>query len=549
MALEKLEYPATGTVTESWSPTRNPSYAGAVNEKDMGVAREISAGNKAYTYGSALWTYFIRRAYRSLTDKEKAELENFAGVVGGDEFKFTDHNGVPWKVRFEDFRRAFNPQRGDRWDLDFILRAEVKAAPSFSLIPSQFHRDLLFYAPLRASLDAFSRWDPTATFARATTATYRGSNGVLQTAASGAARHEYSAALAALGVLIEGQRTNLIVRNQEFENAAWTKRNVSPTADAIAGPDGVLNAEKYLETVDNSVHDAYQGPPLADNTVYTHWVMAKGGLGRDWIYIRFRRNDVTDVYAWFNITTGTIGTVQAGGAATIEALNGWYLSALTVNSLAGASQVDNFIAGIATGDGVTTYAGDVTKGMYFTGGSAEAGNFRSSLIPTVGASVTRNADVLTYPAQGHIAPQGTIFFVAEILGTIPGASNGLLYFDDGSSNNSIWLVSNSGNQPRGVIIAAGVTQVDIAVGAGADDFAPLVKKSLALTFQANDAHLYSSGVDRVSDASLTMPSGLTTIRIGRDASGLNGYCHLRDLCIFARVLTAAEILTLHNALI
>jgi len=135
MALEKLEYPATGTVTESWLPTRNPSYAGAPRRKNYRMAADESAGNQLYAYGSVLWTYLLTRQYGSLSDAEWSSLENFADMVGANYFKFTDPNGVPWKVKFADFERPSLPVRGDRWDADFTLRAELKPHPSPRAIP------------------------------------------------------------------------------------------------------------------------------------------------------------------------------------------------------------------------------------------------------------------------------------------------------------------------------------------------------------------------------------------------------------------------------
>jgi hypothetical protein len=41
-------------VTDSWLPTANPVFGDFVNGRDLGIAVEMSAGNKHYAYGSAL---------------------------------------------------------------------------------------------------------------------------------------------------------------------------------------------------------------------------------------------------------------------------------------------------------------------------------------------------------------------------------------------------------------------------------------------------------------------------------------------------------------
>jgi hypothetical protein len=63
---------------------------------------------------------------------------------------------------------------------------------------------------------------------RASTATYFDSNGVLQTAGSGVARsnaygYDTSGALKPIGLLLEAGATNLLLRSEEFDNAAWGK--------------------------------------------------------------------------------------------------------------------------------------------------------------------------------------------------------------------------------------------------------------------------------------------------------------------------------------
>jgi hypothetical protein len=70
--------------------------------------------------------------------------------------------------------------------------------------------------------------DPRITFTRASTATFTGSNGLLQTAAINAPRFDYNpTTLASLGLLIEEQRTNLILNS-----ATLSTQNVTVTAVA-----------------------------------------------------------------------------------------------------------------------------------------------------------------------------------------------------------------------------------------------------------------------------------------------------------------------------
>lgn len=84
------------------------------------------------------------------------------------------------------------------------------------------------------------------TFTRALAAYAPNSAGVLQLFASGAPR------ITDRGLLIEGARTNLCLRSQEFDNASWIKTaggaGTLPvvTADAATAPDGTLTADQIV---------------------------------------------------------------------------------------------------------------------------------------------------------------------------------------------------------------------------------------------------------------------------------------------------------------
>lgn len=74
--------------------------------------------------------------------------------------------------------------------------------------------------------------------------------GVLVSEAIDAPRFDYHPlSHAPLGLLCEGQRTNVVVRSAEFDNAAWSKASLGValpvvTANAATGPDGMASADR-----------------------------------------------------------------------------------------------------------------------------------------------------------------------------------------------------------------------------------------------------------------------------------------------------------------
>jgi hypothetical protein len=124
MALEKYEYPATGGVTNSFLPTRNPEYEGREEEVDEGVIIDQSSGKKAYLYAEGVKIRTIRLRWRHMPVADRSSYETFRDVVGGQKIKYTDWQSVARTVTFAGFVRRFTPSSNDRWHWDDELREE-----------------------------------------------------------------------------------------------------------------------------------------------------------------------------------------------------------------------------------------------------------------------------------------------------------------------------------------------------------------------------------------------------------------------------------------
>jgi hypothetical protein len=199
-------------------------------------------------------------------------------------------------------------------------------------------------------------------------------------------RTEYSAAGVALGVRIEGARTNLALRSQEFDNASWNKARSTITANATTAPDGTMTADKLIDNAVNSSHVAYFTPTLTA-AVHTASVFAKAAE-RSQLHIMFQAGASFNT-SYFNLATGAVISQGAGHTATILSVgNGWYRCSASVTNTAAAQEVD-----FGTADGGTaSYAGDGASGIYLWQAQVELGASASSPIITAGSTVTRAAD-------------------------------------------------------------------------------------------------------------------------------------------------------------
>ena len=114
MALEKYEYPATGSPANSFLPTRNPSYGAVGDAVDEGILSDASAGGQPYNYREGVKLKTHRRSYERLAASEYASYEAFRDAVGGDQFKFTDADAAAHTVTFVAFQRDPKFSAGNR---------------------------------------------------------------------------------------------------------------------------------------------------------------------------------------------------------------------------------------------------------------------------------------------------------------------------------------------------------------------------------------------------------------------------------------------------
>lgn len=206
-----------------------------------------------------------------------------------------------------------------------------------------------------------------------------------QAAAASAAfygpRFDYNpTTLAANGLLIEEQRTNLLTYSEQFDNAAWVKTNSTVTANATTAPDGTVAADKLVEDTATSTHQAYQNF-VGTVAPYTFSVYAKAG----------ERTVVTLLHGSGNSADYDLvaATATGSGASIAPVGNGWYRCIITQTLPDTANR--SYAVRLNNGSGVT-YTGNGTSGAFIWGAQLEAGSFATSYIPTVASQVTRNAD-------------------------------------------------------------------------------------------------------------------------------------------------------------
>jgi hypothetical protein len=257
-------------------------------------------------------------------------------------------------------------------------------------------RCLFHWRPDENPLVALTGQD--AVFTRASAARGVATNGVIYTAAEGMPRLAYTGAQS---LLLEGQRTNALTRSEELGNAAYTPSDTTVTSNDARAPDGALTADKIVEAAVTDFHyiDRTSGTFTADTDQAGSCYVKAGGRTRGYFYLLTGTGECGVI---FNLTaeTATAHTTGAGSVAGvgIEAIgNDWY-RVWFVGKPNAADTSGTLRLLLADATGATSYAGSTSMGMYSWGWQHEVdAGFVSSYIPTVGTTVTRIADALSFP--------------------------------------------------------------------------------------------------------------------------------------------------------
>lgn len=372
--------------------------------------------------------------------------------------------------------------------------------------------------------------DPRVTFTRASTATYFDSIGTLQSAAINTPRLDYNpSTLAAQGLLIEEQRTNLCLQSADF-GTTWTLANTTVTTNAVVSPDGTTNADNIFETAVSGEHYVRQFfTGLTANTVHTVTVFVKNLNGRN---LRIRVLDTDNAAnGYFMTVSPSLGTVVQAATSTGSATsasgsitainNGWYRVTLSGN--AGAT-CTKYTLDLFSMDGTTlSFVGDITKGVTLFGAQLEAGAFQTSYIPTTTAAVTRSADVASVNTLSpwYNATEGTIYAEVGYSQANPTAAQMAASFNDATANNR-WTISfNSPSALGGALRNTGGAGLITTSTANAAIVGATNKLGLAIS---TGASVVLNGGTVATNASYAAPT-VTRLELGSQLSGgyLNGY--------------------------
>jgi len=400
-----------------------------------------------------------------------------------------------------------------------MIPSGYKASKVYSVLPNDGAGDLTFSRA--GALPSYN-------------ATRVNSDGLIEEVLSNVPRLDYSDG-GCPSLLIEPESTNLILRSEEFDNAAWAKTRTTVLANSLVSPDGNLTADKLVEDSTTNRHFVSRGGVPIGQSILS--VFAKQGERKN-IGIG---NSSEAAYAVFDLSNGTLVSVSGLGGvlsnAKIQSIgNGWYRISVENNKVSASG------FGIITANdlGQVSYSGDGTSGLYIWGAQLEALPYATSYIPTVGSTVTRVAETASKTGLSSLIGQTEGVFYVEVQSFTNVATNDYITISDNTINNFV-----------GISLFTGTNRILIDyVGNGSNVFSIQTLtdiktfNKIAIFYNQTILKAFINGIKVFENAITPFNNNLSNLKFSYP-SNTNGFKgNIKNLQVYPTALSDLEIETL-----
>jgi len=394
------------------------------------------------------------------------------------------------------------------------------------------------------------------TFARGSSATYTGSDGLLKFAAEDEPRIEYGSDGSLKGLLIEEQRTNYSV-DAKVTTSSWQgiRASMDRSGSATFLDGSVATLLKEDTTVTNTHHTQEINYTDSNSATVVFSVFVKKPDTNSRPYVQLRISDdaagVNKIYSvLFDMSDGSFLDEGSSNNPTNtfygseQCADGWFRIWCGFTKGGTSTRTDTQIclsdtATITSVGNINIYTGDGVSGLYVAGAQLEEGSFATSYIPTSGSQQTRSADVASIPvsAFGYNDQAGTVVVEAQVADTSVSnagdlrikTTTGFIFTDAGS---------RVGGFPAGsYTVYSPTTSILMRVDTVLSDGQPY---KAAYSIAESNSALSVNGSSVVIDQTTTIAGKTASLfELGKGSSFLNG--HIKSFKYYPRRLTDAQL--------
>jgi hypothetical protein len=365
-------------------------------------------------------------------------------------------------------------------------------APELALIPSGVNTGKVYSVLPNNGTGDF-------TFTRASEGTRIDESGLINVQGSGIPRLDWGDGDCP-SLLLEPQRTNLIIFSEDFSQTYWSKQGSSNiTSNTTISPDGTISADTLSDATGTNIGgDILRLNVSSVNVLSTLSIYCKS-LGSDNLTIYIR-----------NGANGSV-TSQSIGLSNSE----WQRVDLTSNP--------------ATGQ---IFFGGTNGDVAIWGAQLEQGNYASSYIGTKSAAVTRLKDECNGAGNASLfsIAEGSLFFDAYIPNS---PSTTLLSLSDGTDSQKIQLNFEASNSRVRTYSSGGVLYYNT--------LSFNQRSKILITFKLNEYKTYINGFLVNTDTSASVPTGMDRFTFA-SANSLSLFFegNVYDTRVYDKALTEAE---------
>lgn len=291
---------------------------------------------------------------------------------------------------------------------------------SWVLVPSGIEEDIVFAQKPISGLGDL-------TFTRASDATYTDASGVVR-------RSPY----------------NLLTFSEMFSDVAWIKGNVTVSINSTTAPNGTLTADTITASGASATKNIVQFTSILSGFRYNISIYAKKNTN-DFIQIYAGASLFgTDVWANFNLATGTVGSVGTATTASIQdAGNGWYRCSISALATGTGNTFAGLYAIVSSATAPRAETNTLSTSVFIWGAQLVEGTSALDYFPTTNRQDVPRIDFRN--ADGTLSTCGRLLLEPQRTNSIRNSSMvGAVAGTPGTLPTN-WSISNLGTLTRTVV--------------------------------------------------------------------------------------------------